>query len=876
MNMKKSCRWKGRIRIRLAEILLCAILILLLPGSVYADGAYHEVKSRAIAIVFDNSGSMYSDGNKAWSQATYAMEVFAAMLNDGDILQIYPMGEITAGGRKYSDTNPLEVSGGGNISLIQDIFTPQTVDTPISTIRRAHDGILKTQADEKWLVVLTDGNKFYGDDPTDSSKRTGLPELGDTRAELTKMFASCVQDMNVIYLGIGSQTSMPDDTAITPSGKFQYSQQKTNDSAEVTTRLADACNQIFGRDELPVDNGNMTFDIPMKKIILFVQGTGIEQIDFGSGLQAVNSYAPHYPTNGGGDSGNYTTDENLSGLINVYENIPAGTYPISYSGQATSVTAYYEPDVDMAVSISNTQGEDVSGSGSLTEGVYHVHAELQDPEGNPTASPLLKTISYQMEWEDANGNVQTAPMDQNGNADITFRTGQTLNSVQVEGTYLTNYHIVKTAKDLGWTFDGSVVGTAPLTLDVTGGSRKITLSGFENADPYRIAVSFNGTHITGEQLKNVGMTVRFSDPAVTGVFEAAEDVWNLKLSSDDKSKIDTGSPITGTVQASYTDPSGVQAAGSAELLFSVTNDAWTDVKMKITGADRYHKKFLFLKDQLTDDKADTYTVTLTKNDGELLTEDDLSTMTLSAEAEGTNGSIPVTVEQKPGYSGWKVTLNGSKNTRAGKYTLTARAAGTNNVGNQIDVSGQKQISVERVPRIVRLLLVIFIAVLLILLISWWRSRKILPRGIDARIANGGFIVDGDAVSASIHPDFSGGNQNIGSFSVKMPRYPMNPLIRGGIGMNLKAVSPRRMKSSQRHAQMTAIPRIQNLGGMQSVNLRVGNAEFLLDEDTHKMIRAGIRSDKPVEVDIHDKTHVDLVATFSDGTSVSFGCILIFR
>ena len=52
---------------------------------------------RAIYVVFDNSGSMYGDGNKAWSQATYAMEVFAAMMNyeSGDVMPGFPMHDIT-------------------------------------------------------------------------------------------------------------------------------------------------------------------------------------------------------------------------------------------------------------------------------------------------------------------------------------------------------------------------------------------------------------------------------------------------------------------------------------------------------------------------------------------------------------------------------------------------------------------------------------------------------------------------------------------------------------------------------------------------------------------------------------------------------------
>ena len=81
------------------KIISKLLLVSMLVCSVFASGAgtqAAEVKAgttRAIYVVFDNSGSMYGPGNKAWSQAIYAMEVFAAMMNfdSGDQMKIFPM-----------------------------------------------------------------------------------------------------------------------------------------------------------------------------------------------------------------------------------------------------------------------------------------------------------------------------------------------------------------------------------------------------------------------------------------------------------------------------------------------------------------------------------------------------------------------------------------------------------------------------------------------------------------------------------------------------------------------------------------------------------------------------------------------------------------
>ena len=96
---------------RLITLFMVLILFVIATGLGSSASTSSKVETtRAIAIVFDNSGSMYSGGNKAWCQATYAMEVFASMLNSEDILQIYPMWPIEVNGKEYTMEQPFEIS----------------------------------------------------------------------------------------------------------------------------------------------------------------------------------------------------------------------------------------------------------------------------------------------------------------------------------------------------------------------------------------------------------------------------------------------------------------------------------------------------------------------------------------------------------------------------------------------------------------------------------------------------------------------------------------------------------------------------------------------------------------------------------------------
>ena len=332
-------------------------------------------EARAIYVVFDNSGSMYGPGNTAWSQATYAMEVFAAMMNydGGDQMKIFPMHDVTTDGTGVTNTtSSITIGSISDITQIHNMYTPQPLGTPYTQVNTAANELASLldsgTADEGWLVVLTDGD-------FDSN----LPAT-DLKTDLEQK-AALRENMYVQYLAMGSEIhNVPD-----ANEEIGFYSQKVENSSEVINELAVISNRIFQRNEYTgyKDDGSLSFDIPLSRLIVFAQGSDVSigslKNKEGGEVKQESNYEVSCSNTDGGGLTSYVTetptkDTSLKGQVAVFSDTSAiaeGDYTLDISG-ADSIHIYYEPDVRFGIALYR-DGEQVEGN-TIEGGMFEVRA----------------------------------------------------------------------------------------------------------------------------------------------------------------------------------------------------------------------------------------------------------------------------------------------------------------------------------------------------------------------------------------------------------------------------------------------------------------------------------------------------------------------
>ena len=152
MKWRKKCGFRG--------VIACLFTILAVFGMAFSSMAEENLPKRVINVVYDDSGSMIETGGQkvdTWCQAKYAMEVFAALLGEKDTLNVYAMSDYE-GGAQPDPRLKLEGADGqtANVAKVHGMLT-RACNTPFQAVQKAYAYLTAAQADEKWLVVLTDG-----------------------------------------------------------------------------------------------------------------------------------------------------------------------------------------------------------------------------------------------------------------------------------------------------------------------------------------------------------------------------------------------------------------------------------------------------------------------------------------------------------------------------------------------------------------------------------------------------------------------------------------------------------------------------------------------------------------------------------------------
>lgn len=148
-----------RFQRKITYLLALIFLLIVLPEHAEAKETAN-MSGRKIAIVFDNSDSMIREGSREksdtskyisrWSEATYALETLMCMLPDTDEVSLYTVDKDNYGGesgkRITKDNIDIIIQGIGISAL-----------TCTDGMEKAYDWVGKGTSQERWVVLITDG-----------------------------------------------------------------------------------------------------------------------------------------------------------------------------------------------------------------------------------------------------------------------------------------------------------------------------------------------------------------------------------------------------------------------------------------------------------------------------------------------------------------------------------------------------------------------------------------------------------------------------------------------------------------------------------------------------------------------------------------------
>ncbi len=770
-------------------------------------------ESRAIAIVFDNSGSMYIGNNtKAWCRATYAMEVFASMLNSGDTLLIYPMHTIEVGGKQYTMDNPYKITDSSQASTIREIYTPAAAGTPFASVNSAVQGLKQTQAAKKYMIVLTDG-AFDGM----NKQKT---------ADTLKSYAG--EAMTVMYLGIGNGAEIPSNAQ---SDSFIIKQAKN--SSEVLSSLTAMCNQIFGRDTLPknrISGNSVEFDISMSKLIVFVQGENVSGVNVVGSNGPVGTKLSETSTKYGTKGSNRGTDvdSSLQGMMVTYTDCSAGTYTIEYTGTATSIEVYYEPNADLDFVFTDADGNTVDPN-ALYEGDYKVSFGMKDAKtGKLISSDLLGAPHYQGSYF-INGQEYPITHDgHSGEVPISLKMGDTFDA-NLTVTYLSGYTITKDSSDFGWPDIGIQVSARPagdLRLEISGGADIYSLQSLEEGAPYIAKVYYQDKQLTCDELKKVELKW---DPDTSNAEikqEFADDHYKLTLHYKDPTSPQNTAcgECTVSIHAFYTAEASSEAQTQASLTYNINEDS-SSLQLELLVPEDY-----IVISELGESKAIIVKLLL---NGVPLTPEEFSSVSFQADCGGIEHTVTAN-EQESSYVIQLLTTDGISE---GDYKIKVNAQYTDQIGRTNGAEASQEITLSKIPLWVKWAISLLLLLLLIIIILIIMHIKVLPKYAHVNKKESTMIFDGEDESKNT------------AFNAKIEKGQMvlhskYAGTKTGLAMDVKPGKESYLKKAQtRRSAEVKSTSVRKYGNATIQEATVGSIKYVLNEDTGKLERVP-KSEKP--------------------------------
>ena len=493
--------WTGLVR-RGLSVFFCALLFCLTFLPHFSHAASNE-PTRVINVVYDDSGSMYVDDNNhpldTWRQAHYALEVFAAMLGQNDTMNVYAMGQFDSQVRNSAD--PLLTLHGSdgaaaNAGKVHDLRFNDN-GTPFNAVREAYDDLAAVSADERWLVVLTDGELCDGVDPQ------GYQIVIDP-AEVNGLFAAKAPGISVMYLGMG---------VLAQGFAANLNNDPENDifietapgNADILNKITGIATRIFNSNSfsVPASSASFSVDIPMSEMIVFAQGENV-RID---GLEHTGADGSE-PFEGSSvevrwsdldnprySSFTYQEDRSLQGRLATFTGaLPSGDYSLDIAGDVATIEVFYKPDIDIAAYLIDADGHEVTDLSNLEAGDYTIRFGFVRTGTNERvpASGLLGDMDYNAAVS-INGNTQEV----RSGDQITIEEGGLL--IEAEAHFL-EYNTVAT------TLDYRVYANKDVTFNVRNDREfQVGMTGFREGEYLEIEALIDGRPPTPEQWAQMGV-----------------------------------------------------------------------------------------------------------------------------------------------------------------------------------------------------------------------------------------------------------------------------------------------------------------------------------------------------------------------------------
>lgn len=379
--------------------LLGVIAIIFLYNNLVAVAHAEEINAakKIISVVYDDSGSMA--GEKKWAATNYAMQAFAALLNDQDELYITYMSRVN----EKQNIQQIDMSDvQGSVEKIRKDGKPAG-GTPLNAIQIAMEKLQaikeKDVSTQFWLVVMTDG-EFNLEDGTEAGDET--QKLLDQYAG-TKM--SNGSQVYINYMGIG-------EDAISIENDLQKGFDCIMTQNDIVSTLSNIANRVSGRMKFEenqiqkIDDKTVKVhtNIPLYSLSVFSQKSEATVKTVANdevNLNIERNISLKYPEIEGKE-----TDKTLIGNAALAKNgdklIPAGDYTITFSKKISleDSVIMYEPAVKMEVAIKKNgvtiDKDDIVVNDKVDVELIPTNPETgkQIPESN-----LPKGISWKVSYE---------------------------------------------------------------------------------------------------------------------------------------------------------------------------------------------------------------------------------------------------------------------------------------------------------------------------------------------------------------------------------------------------------------------------------------------------------------------------------------------